>query len=74
MTETPSTSAGATQQTGTTGLNDGPGADPHDRPLIHGGTPVPPDNSASVDADHPGMPAGGDPGADLGTLNQEDAP
>jgi len=62
MSEATGTSAGATQESGTTGLNDGPGEDGRDRELLHGGQAVPVDASATADADHPGLPADGDPG------------
>ncbi len=74
MSETTGTSAGATDPTGTTGLADGPGIDDGDRPLLHGGTPVPADGSATADADHPGMPADGDLGDDVGPLITHESP
>lgn len=62
MTETSNvsvSSAGTTQESGTTGLTDGPGEDGRDRQLLHGGTAAPADASATADADHPGLPADG---------------
>jgi hypothetical protein len=72
MTEQPtSTSAGTTQESGTTGLADGAGEGPQDQPQLSGGKGVPEDRSATADTDHPGLPAGGDTGDDAdasGTL------
>jgi hypothetical protein len=56
------TSAGTTQESGTTGLADGPGESQRDEPVVSGGIAGPTDRSATADSDHPGMPAGGDPG------------
>jgi hypothetical protein len=74
MSETTNTSAGAAEQTGTTGIADGAGEDGKDTQQLFGGRGVPVDASATADADHPGMPADGLPGDDVGAGPAEDLP
>ncbi len=73
MSETTGTSSGAAEETGTTGLADGPGSADHGS-LVFGGVATPPDASATADADHPGMPASGELGDDAGSLTTEEHP
>lgn len=67
-------SGGATQTSGTTGLADGPGEDGRDRQLLHGGAAAPADASATADADHPGLPADGSLGDESSSGSAADDP
>jgi hypothetical protein len=78
MTQTPGsspgTSAGSTDPTGTTNLNDGPGTTDASRELLYGGRATPADGSATADTDHPGLGADGLQGDDAGSLSTGDVP